>query len=194
LRCSRGCGSQAHGTPGNLVSELEVTMTRLQSPRRLQSLRRAFIGMTLFSAAAFAQTPSIEGTYQLVSRTLADGTITRPPEIVGLWNQSKGQKNFNLLSKNAAGKYAARSSVATYRLTPTEYSETLVFLVESDQASGKEVVYNAGAKTGTSPIKVEGGRLQFKSVHTPNTLAFEGSKLTVTGPGGAFVDVWQRMQ
>jgi hypothetical protein len=83
--------------------------------------------LSLFASAALAQAPSIEGTYRLVSRTLRDGTVLRPPDVMGLQTYTKGYRNFNILSKDADGQFVSRSIVATYQLTPTEYIETTLF-------------------------------------------------------------------
>jgi hypothetical protein len=67
--------------------------------------------------------PSIEGTYQLISRKLADGTVLKPPDIMGLQTYTKRYRNFNILSKDAEGKFTSASFVSTYTLTPTEYTD-----------------------------------------------------------------------
>ena len=67
--------------------------------------------------------PSIEGTYKLISRQLPDGTMLRPPEIMGLSTNTKSHRNFNVVQKDATGKIASFSSVLTYMLTATEYRD-----------------------------------------------------------------------
>ena len=143
-------------------------------------------------AAAYAQTPSIEGTYQLISRTFADGTVISPPEISGLWTYSKSRRNLNILRKDATGKGTSRHLVSIYKLSATEYSETLLFHVRTDQIGGKENVYEVSGKTQSMPVKTDGGRLQFKLPFEPPTVVFEGNKITA-GAGG-FVDVWEKVE
>ena len=80
------------------------------------------VGMVLlFASAASAQTPSIEGTYQLISRQLPDGKVLKPPDIMGLQTYTKSHRNFNLVLKDATGKFSSISAAATYKLTATEY-------------------------------------------------------------------------
>ena len=59
-------------------------MKRSYFPRQCWALSGVLIGMVLlFALAASAQAPSIEGTYQLISQTLSDGTVLKPPAIMG---------------------------------------------------------------------------------------------------------------
>ena len=137
---------------------------------------------------------SIVGTYKLTSRKLPDSTIQKPPDIMGLYTCTKKYKNFNLLEKNDQGGMRSVSIMATYKLTATQYSETLLAFVVSDQASKKEVSYDVSGKTRTSPVTVEGGRIQFKPPFSrvSVSLVFKGDTLTAAGPG--FVDTWERVQ
>jgi hypothetical protein len=148
--------------------------------------------VVLFVSAAAAQAPSIEGTYQLVSRTLPNGTVLKPPDIMGLLTYTKTHRNFNIVLKDATGKFNSYSLVSTYKRTVTEYSETLLFSILNDQIGGKDIVYDLSGKTQSVPVKMEGGRLQFKPPFDPPALVFEGNKITATLEGG-FVDVWEKV-
>src|SRR5215831_1605941 len=98
-------------------------MKRSSFPRQFWALLGILVGIVLLCAiAASAQTPSIEGTYQLVSRKLPDGTMLKPPDIMGLCTFTKTHQNFNIVRKDATGKFASFSHVSTYKLTATEYS------------------------------------------------------------------------
>jgi hypothetical protein len=146
----------------------------------------------LFISAAAAQAPSIEGTYQLVSRTLSNGTVLKAPDIMGLFTYTKSHRNFNVVWKDATGKFASYSVVSTYKLTPTEYSETLLFSIRTDQIGGKDTVYDLAGKTQSVPVKMEGGHIQFKPPFDRPALVFEGNKITATLEG-EFVDVWEKV-
>jgi len=148
--------------------------------------------MLLFTLSAAAQTPSIEGTYQLVSRTLPNGTVLKPPAIMGLFTYTKTHRNFNIVIKDATGKFYSYSLVSTYTLTPTEYSETRLFSILNDQPGGKDIVYDLSEKTQSAPVKMAGGRIDFKPPFDPPVLVFEGNKMTATLEGG-FVDVWEKV-
>ncbi len=81
--------------------------------------------------------------------------------------------------------------MSTYKLTATEYSETVLFSIFNDQIGGNDIVYDLSEKTQSVPVKMEGGRIQFKLPFEPPSLVFEGDKIIATGPGG--VDVWERV-
>ena len=67
----------------------------------------------LFALSASAQAPSIEGTYQLISRKLPDGTMLKPPDIMGLYTFTKTHIHFNIVRKDATGKFRSSSIVST---------------------------------------------------------------------------------
>jgi hypothetical protein len=147
----------------------------------------------IFSTVVFAQVPSIEGAYKLVSRTLPDGRVQRPPEAMGLMTFTKTHRNFNIVVKDATGKHFSLSLVSTYKLTDTQFEETLLFRVLNDQIGGKEIVYDLSGKTATSPVKIEGRSIEFKFPFEVPTASFEGDKITARTPAG-LVAVWEKVQ
>ena len=168
-------------------------MKRYYFPRQFWTLPGVLAGIVLlFAIAASAQAPSIEGTYKLISRQLPDGTVLKPPDIMGLQTYTKSHRNFNLVLKDATGKFSSISAVATYKLTATEYSQTRLFSIVNDQIGGKEIVYNLSSEPGSVPVTVEGGRIQFKFGDRP-TEVYEGDKMTAIREG-RFVDVWEKVQ
>ena len=157
----------------------------------------------MLGAASFAGEPprppassalSIEGTYRLGSRQFPDGTILKPPDLMGLWTYTKTHRNFNIVRKDATGKFSSRSSVSTYTLTATEYSETVLFSIVNDQIGGKEIVYDLSGETRSAPVTVAGGRLQFTLPFEPRALVFEGNKVIATAANNANVDTWEKVE
>ena len=138
-----------------------------------------------------AASPAIKGTYKLVSRQLPDGKVLKPPQIMGLFTYTDTYGNFNLVGEDAMGKFYG-SIAATYTLTPTEYSQTQLFNVGNDTSDRTKVVYDVAEKTANAPVKMDGGRIEFKLPGDEPTLVFEGAKLTATATG-EFVDVWERV-
>ena len=168
-------------------------MKRSSFPRQCWALSGLLVGMVLLCAlSASAQAPSLEGTYQLTARKLPDGTILSPPAIQGLNTYTKSHRTFNVVQKDATGKFFSSSNVSTYTLTATEYSETRLFSVRHDQIGGKDIVYNLSSETRSAPVAVEGGRIQFKDPFGTRSLVFEGNKMTATAEGN--VDVWEKVQ
>jgi hypothetical protein len=58
--------------------------------------------------------PSIDGTYGLTERVMANGTVLRPPSIVALYTMADGRFSLNLFVKNADGTIGPESSVGRY--------------------------------------------------------------------------------
>ena len=92
-----------------------------------------FLLLTL-SSVSTAQ--SIDGTYVLESRLMADGTVIKPPQIIGLYNLEAGYINFNLANKDASGKVQSVSYVGKYRFTPKEYYQEIFFVSINDEIGG----------------------------------------------------------
>jgi hypothetical protein len=170
-------------------------MKRSYFPRQFWALSSALVVMAfLFVSAAAAQSPSIEGTWQFVSRTLPDGTVVKPPDMMGLFTYTKTHRNFNVVRKDATGKFSSNSSVSTYKLTATEYSETRLFSIVNDQIGGKDIVYNLSSETRSVPVTVEGRRIQFKAPLGTRSIVIEGNKWTSTAEDNSNVDVWEKVQ
>ena len=168
-------------------------MKRSYFPRQFWALSGVLVVMALlFAIAASAQASSIEGTYKLISRKLPDGTMLSPPDIMGLFTYTKTHRNFNIVLKGATGKFRSFSVVSTYKLTATEYSETLLFSILNDQIGGKEIIYDLSGKTQSAPVKMEGGLIEFKPPFDPPSLVFVRNKITATLDGR--VDVWEKVQ
>jgi hypothetical protein len=160
--------------------------------------------LVLMLAVSFAGEPpkpqassasSIEGTYQFISRKLPDGTMLSPPNMMGLCTYTKSHRNFNIVEKDATGKFSSTSRVSTYTLTATEYSETLLFLIVNNQIGGKDIVYDLSGQTGSVPVTVEARRIQFKAPLSTSqrSYVFEGNKWTSTSAEGS-VDVWDKVE
>src|SRR5919108_1641352 len=89
----------------------EVTMKRSYFPRQFWALSGVLGGMVLlFAITASAQIPSIEGTWQFVLRKFPDGTVLKPPDIMGVFTYTKTHRNFNLVQKDATGKFSSSSN------------------------------------------------------------------------------------
>jgi hypothetical protein len=172
---------------------MHATMVRTTVPMLLVlTLTLSFAGEPPKLQASSA--PSIEGTYQLIARQLPDGTRLSPPDIIGLWTYTKTHRNFNIVQKDAAGKFRSFSLVSTYTLTATEYTETLLFSIRTDQIGGKDIIYDLSGQTRSAPVTVAGGRLQFKLPFEPRALVLEGNKITATAEDNANVDIWEKVE
>ncbi len=141
--------------------------------------------------------PSIEGTYQLVRRELPDGTVQHPPAVKGLLTYTKEFRNFSVVWKNEKGKHYSESYVARYTLSDKQYSETQEYLIVDDQIGGKGIRYDLSNNAASSPVSLEGGRIQFalpqpfeKALSV--TLEFDGRQVKATGKD-LFIDYWEKV-
>ena len=164
------------------------------------SIFRAWLAVSLVVAAAplslpsaYADGPNIEGTYLLVSRTLPDGTLQKPPAINGLMSYSRQHRNLNVMWTDADGTPRSYSLVSTYKLTSSEYTETLLYTLYNRPPESTGPVYGLEPKTATVPVQLTGRRVQFKFPFDLPTALFEADRLTATAPG-AFIDVWQKVR
>lgn len=163
-------------------------MKRYFSPPHPRALAAVLVtALLLFASAALAQAPSIEGTYRLVSRTLRDGTVVKPPDVMGLQTYTKSYRNFNILSKDAEGQFMSRSIVATYSLTPTEYIETILFHI---LVRGQEIRREVSTPPQRSSVTVDAGLIRFRTEQ--RVTVYEGNRFTATSP--ASVDVWEKVE
>jgi hypothetical protein len=117
-----------------------ISMSAYRGLGPISMLLVLMIGAVSFAAERLpsqaSSAPTIEGTYKLVSRTLPDGTMQSPPDIMGLMTYTKGHRTVNVMWKEPDGKIYALALGSTYTLTPREYSETLLFVIETDQITG----------------------------------------------------------
>lgn len=134
--------------------------------------------------------PSIEGTYKLVKRVLADGSTAK--DVMGMATYTKTTRNFNVLWKNSEGKFFSYSLVSTYKLTAKEYSETIVFSIMNDQIGGKEIKYDLSGPSQTVPVTTEDGKMTFKLPFDPVTVTLTGNTFIAKNPD--FTDYWEKVQ
>ncbi len=156
----------------------------------------SIIMILVFSFTTIAQekqmqeAPTIEGTYKLVKRVLSDGTTAT--DAMGLLTYTKTHRNFNVIWKNKDGKFFSYSLVSTYKLTPTEYSETKIFSIMNDQIGGKEIQYDLSAPSETVPVTMEDGKIMFELPFDPVSVTLDGNKVIAKNPD--FTDYWEKVQ
>ena len=155
------------------------------------------LGVANAGGIALAQStmkaPSIEGTYAFVSRLTPDGKTMKSPDIVGLQTFTKTYRNFNVVWKTPDGKRFAFAVSSTYKLTATEYTETLMSSILIDELTGKGTVITLTPETKSSPVTMVGGKVTFKLPFDPPAATFEGNKLTAVAEG-MFTDNWEKVK
>ena len=162
-------------------------MVALNKPVR-SCLLVAVLSLLTFGTA---QAQEIEGTWKLVMRKLQDGTTQTPPAVQGAATWHSGLRSLIVDGYFPDGKLWCLSLISSYKISATEWTETLL-LSADDDGSGKPV-YGLTGGSKTSPVTHEGSRISFKPGFEPVTYAFEGDKWTATLEG-AFVDYWERVR
>jgi hypothetical protein len=135
--------------------------------------------------------PSIEGTYRPISQKLADGTVLKPPDMMGLQTSTKRDRNCNILSKDADGQLTSLSIVSTSTLTSTEYADTPLF---SMSVRGQEIRHDLSGQTQRSVVTMDAGRLPSHRPVEQRVTVFEGNGFTSTAANNAHVDTWEKVE
>lgn len=144
-----------------------------------------------------SQLSNVQGTYRLVHRELPDGKVQRPPEVLGIFAYTKTHRYSTVVWKDASGKVYSETYLAEYKLTESEYSETMVYLTVDDQISGKATQHEFSGPSASSPVEVKGNIVKIippQSFEKAFSLTFEFEKdtLKATAPG-LFVDYWEKV-
>ncbi len=144
-------------------------------------------------AGAAPSIRSIDGTYELTKRVMADGTVLRAPSIVALYSLDHGQFNLNLFIKNRDGTIASESTIGRYTFSEKKYCEWIVYTIRNN-LDKPGVTNEAPAVTNhCTPVSAKNGRFNFSP---PG----EGVAVSI-GPEGftakiadEFVDHWRKVR
>jgi hypothetical protein len=154
---------------------------------------RYFLALTaLIFFVPLAQGQEVDGSWKLVMRKLADGTTVTPPAVLGAYTIHHGLQNLNVFWHTPEGKPASYARISTYKMSDSDYSETVLFIA-SDDGSGKAPTYNLTGNTETTPVTRQGSRIAFQLPFGEPSAVFEGDKFTATLQG-QFVDYWERVR
>ena len=151
------------------------------------------IAIVLAAAPAAAQSSAIEGTWELVSRTLPNGQMMGHPDIQGVLSFVDGYRNINVLFRTQNGSWGSYSAVASYKISSSRYEETLHFVVSKGLTPDNATNYDVPGVTKASSIDRRGGRVRIQPPFDPPTWIFDGDSLTATLEG-EFADVWRRVR
>jgi len=177
-----------------------LTNKKMQIDRKLfTSHLKGWLGVSAFALAAvcfaqdaLAENLSIEGTYMLVGRKLPDGTMVKPPDVMGMITMQGGYKHVNVFWKGSSGEPFSWSMVSRYRLTPTEFSETLLYITFDNPAEAKSPIVNLSGETKSVAVQTSAERVSFQLPFEP-MVVFEREKLTAT-IDGQFIDYWDKVR
>jgi hypothetical protein len=130
---------------------------------------RAASGLILLTALTRSAIPhsapsspaSIDGTYELTERVMADGTVLRPPSVVALYTMADGRFNLNLFVKKGDGTIATESTIGHYTFSADKYCEWIVYTIRNN-LDKPGVTNKAPAVTNhCTPVTLKNGRFNF---------------------------------
>ena len=140
-----------------------------------------------------ASQPSIDGTYELTERVMADGTVLRPPSVVALYTMANGQFNLNLFVKNRDGKVASESTVGRYTFSADKYCEWIVDTIRNS-LDKPGVTNEAPAVTDhCTTVTVKDGRFNFSPPGEGAEVSFGAEGFTAK-IDDEFVDHWRKIR
>jgi hypothetical protein len=108
-------------------------------------------------------------------------------------------RNFNVVWVDPSGKHFSYAVISNYKLTGTDYTETLLYScmndeigVMKDKPAGAGPTYVMQSVSKTVPVTMDGAKIKFHLPFDPPEVVVDGNTLTATLEGG-MVDTWQRL-
>jgi hypothetical protein len=137
--------------------------------------------------------PSIDGTYELTERVMANGAVLRPPSVVALYTMADGRFSLNLFVRNAGGTIASESSIGRYTFSADKYCEWIVYTIRNN-LDKPGVTNEAPAVTDhCTPVTGKDGRFNFSPPGEGVEVSFGAEGFTAK-IGGEFVDHWRKIR
>jgi len=137
--------------------------------------------------------PSIDGTYELMERVMANGTVLRPPSIVALYTMADGRFSLNLFVKNADGTIASESSVGRYTFSADKYCEWIVYTIRNNLDKPGATNEAPAVTDHCAPVSLKDGRFSFSPPGEGVEVSFGAEGFTAK-IGGEFVDHWRKIR
>ena len=140
-----------------------------------------------------SSTPSIDGTYELTERVMADGTVLQPPSVVALYTLAHGRFNLNLFVKNRDGTIASESTIGRYTFSPNKYCEWIVYTVRNNLDKPGVTNEAPALNNHCTPVTLKNGRFNFSPPGEGVEVSFgrEGFTARISGE---FVDHWTKIR
>ena len=147
----------------------------------------------LYAITASAQAPSIEGTYQLISRKLPDGTMLSPPEIMGLFTYTEEPQNREHCPEGRDGQILLELQRVHLHADGHGVQRDRASSASSTTRSvGRTSSTTSHRETRSTPVTVEGGRIQFKHPLSYDVFCLRREHVDIDREDNASVDVGKR--
>jgi hypothetical protein len=140
-----------------------------------------------------ASQESIDGTYELTERVMADGTVLRPPSVVAFYTMANGQFNLNLFVKNRDGTVASESTVGRYTFSADKYCEWIVYTIRNSLDKPGITNEAPAVSDHCTTVTLKDGRFNFSPPGEGVQVSFGAEGFTAR-IGGEFVDHWRKIR
>ena len=167
--------------------------TRAYSALLLLTLLAIWAGHSEPVISAPSSPPSIDGTYELTERVLADGTVLRPPSVVALYTLAHGRFNLNLFVKNRDGTIASESTIGRYTFSANKYCEWIVYTIRNNLDKPGVTNEPPAVTNHCTPVTSKNGRFKFLPPGEGVEVSFGAADFTAR-IGGEFVDHWRKIR
>jgi hypothetical protein len=137
--------------------------------------------------------PSIDGTYELTERVMANGTVFRPPSIVALYTNAGGRFNLNLFVRNGDGAVASESTVGRFSFSADKYCEWIIYTIRKDLDKPGVTNEAPPVTDHCTLVTSKGGRFNFSPPGEGVEVSYGPEGFTAS-IGGDFVDHWTKIR
>jgi hypothetical protein len=136
---------------------------------------------------------SIDGTYELTKRVMADSTVLEPPAIKALYNLTDGRFNFNLFIKKKDGTMSSESSIGHYTFANNQYCEWIDYTIRNNLDS-IGVTYNAPVVTNhCATVTWSKSGFSYSPPGEGVDVIFQSDGFTAK-IAGEFIDYWKKIK
>jgi hypothetical protein len=143
--------------------------------------------------AARSSPPSIDGTYELQERVMANGAVLRPPSIVALYTMADGRFNLNLFVKNGDETIASESTIGRYTFSVDRYCEWIIYTIRNNLDKPGVSNETPAVADHCTPVTSKSSRYNFSPPGEGVEVSFGAEGFTAK-IGGEFVDHWRKIR
>ena len=195
------------GGPVNLVSlgalrsESPSTAARMHTAilirQRFACLRLASL-LALFATSELAiaenlSVRSVDGTYELTKRVMADGTVLKPPSVSGLYTLRRGRFHLTLFFQNPDGTVASESTNGRYTFNSMRYCEWIDYTIRNNLDKPGVITEAPAVEDHCTRVTSKNGRFNFSPPGEGVATSFGPDGFTAT-LGNEFVDHWRKIE
>jgi hypothetical protein len=145
-------------------------------------------------AMSASSTPaSIDGTYELTGRVMANGAVLRPPSIVALYTNADGRFNLTLFVKKGDGAIASESTVGRFSFNADKYCEWIIYTIRKDLDKPGVTNEAPPVTDHCTPVTSKDGRINFSPPGEGVEVSYGAEGFTAS-IGGEFVDHWTKIR